>query len=333
MQKLSLFLLTCLLLAACQPAQQGPDTTTICFAFQDLETEFWVASHQAITETLKERGITVIERNANEDANRQLEQVRDCIAQDADGIILIVQDGESALTIIGEANRAGVPVAVYNRPPASDRRPAIVVVANNESIAQETVEYLAAEARKLGRKVKPLVVVGDLGDQNAVNRRQGFYNVVEANPDLFTEAVEVPSNWDANMALSNLEAALQAHPDVDLIFTSSDFLIPQIRAVLDPLGKWKKIGEPGHVILGGLDGDQTACRLMQEGYLDATGVQDLLYEAEVTLEKMLEAIETDQQMPSAWIEDPGFAYTQANQAERKADMWGCKVLAAQQATP
>ena len=37
----------------------------ICFAFQDLETEFWVASHKAIVETLTEMGHSVIERNAN----------------------------------------------------------------------------------------------------------------------------------------------------------------------------------------------------------------------------------------------------------------------------
>lgn len=50
----------------------GGGQTTICFAFQDLETEFWVAAHKAITETLRSKGIRVIERNANQDANKQL---------------------------------------------------------------------------------------------------------------------------------------------------------------------------------------------------------------------------------------------------------------------
>jgi inositol transport system substrate-binding protein len=54
---------------------------TICFAYQTLETEFWVAGHQAMTTSLREQGIDVIEVNANEDANKQLEQIRDCITQ------------------------------------------------------------------------------------------------------------------------------------------------------------------------------------------------------------------------------------------------------------
>jgi hypothetical protein len=66
-------------------AAQG---TTVCYAFQDLSTGFWVAGHGAIVETLQANGVEVVELNGGHDANRQLEQVRDCIAQGGDGIIL-----------------------------------------------------------------------------------------------------------------------------------------------------------------------------------------------------------------------------------------------------
>lgn len=297
----------------------------IAFCFQDLETEFWVAGHKAITETLKSKGIEVIERNANEDANKQLEQVRDAIAQKVDGIIIIPQDGESALTIIGACNKAGIPIGVFNRPPSSKEGKAIVVVADNEIIAEKTVKFMAEQAKKLNRKVNPLIMVGDLGDPNAVARRKGFFNVIEANPDLFNEVVEVPTKWDAPTALANLQSAMQANPDVDFIFTSSDFLYPQIKAVLEPMGKWKPIGDPNHIILGGLDGDSTAGRLMDEGYVDATGVQDLYFEAEAIMNAMIEAIEKGEKTPDEWIFDPGFALTQGNMAERKMDMWGNKL--------
>jgi ABC-type sugar transport system substrate-binding protein len=302
---------------------------TVCFAFQDLETEFWVAAHKAIIETLKSKGIQVIERNANQDANRQLEQIRAAIARGVDGIIIIPQDGESAVTIVGEANKAGVPIGVFNRPPANRSHPALVVVADNLKISEQAVTYMAEQAKKLGRKVTPLILVGDLGDSNAVARRQGFMNVIQKNPDLFNEVIEVPTKWDAVTAQANLEAALQRNPNVDLIFTSSDFMYPQVRAVLEPLGKWKKIGEPGHVILGGVDGDLRAARWMKEGYVDATGVQDLFFEADALLNALLEAMNSGQKAPEKWMDDPGFALTQANMAERAKDMWGFKLLAEQ----
>lgn len=298
----------------------------ICFAFQDLETEFWVAGHTAITQTLREQGVEVIERNANQDANKQLEQIKDCITQGVDGIIMIPQDGQSAVTIIGEANKADVPIVIFNRPPAADNpNNAIVVVADNHSIALQAMEHMALEAEKLGRKVQPLILVGDLGDPNAVERKRGFDDVIAANPDLFETPIEVPTKWDANTALANLQNALQANPNVDLIFTSSDFLYPQIRSVLEPLGKWKPLGEDGHIILGGIDGDSTACNLMRDGYVDATGVQDLFFEAEASMSAVMRAISTGEAQPNETIADPGFALTQANMAEREMDMWGCKL--------
>ncbi|MBC7869669.1 MAG: sugar ABC transporter substrate-binding protein [Chitinophagaceae bacterium] len=304
--------------------------TTICFGFQDLETEFWVAGHRAITDTLREQGVEVLEYNANEDPNRQLEQVRECIAQGVDGIIIIPQDGDSAVTIIGEAQAADIPIAVFNRPP-NDRSRGITVVADNVSATEQAVEFMAQKAlvkfEVTGQSVIPLILVGALQDTNAIGRRDGFFNVInrynERYPGLFAEPIEVATEWDAATALANLEAAITANPDVDFIFTSSDFLFPTIRSVLEPRGKWVPVGQPGHVIMGGLDGDATACMLIDEGYVDATGVQDLFLEAQLTLDRILQAIADGETQPNEVLLDPGFALTAANIQFDRSDMWGC----------
>jgi ABC-type sugar transport system substrate-binding protein len=298
---------------------------SICFGFSGSETEFWAAGIKSIGDSLTAANATVIEHNSNEDPNRQLEQVRDCITQGVDGIIIIPEDGSSALTIIGEANAAGIPIGVFNRPPASEEGAAIVAVADNRDVAAQTVQYLADEAAKLGRKVQPLIMVGNLSDQNAVERRNGFMDVIDANPDLFLEPIEVQTNWDAATGQANLQAAVQANPDIDVLFTSSDFLFPQIQAVLEPLGKWAPVGEEGHVIMGGLDGDNRACGLIRDGYVDATGVQDLFFEASSMLEALSAAIDSGEAQPDDTLIDPGFALTQANFGEREQDMWGCVI--------
>jgi inositol transport system substrate-binding protein len=305
----------------------GAQAATICFAFQDLETEFWVAGHKAITTTLTEGGHTVIERNANEDANRQLEQVNDCIAQGVDGIIVIPQDGESATTIVQTAQENDVPIAVFNRPP-SDTSRGIVVVADNATIAQQAVDFVAQKAMEqiTDRPIQPLILVGDLGDPNAVGRKDGFYAALAQYGDKFATPVEVATEWDAATALANLEAAMTANPNVDVIFTSSDFLFPTIRSVLEPRGMWAPRGEEGHVLLAGLDGDATACQLIKDGYVDATGVQDLYFEAESAMNAILAAVEAGEAQPNEVIQDPGFALTADNLGEREMDMWGCVLL-------
>lgn len=301
----------------------------ICFAFQDVSTEFWIASHMAMIGTLNDAGFEVTELNGGQDANRQLEQVRDCIAQGVDGIILIAQDGESGNTIINEAQEADVPIATFNRPPANTSE-GIVVVADNESVAQQAVEFMAQKAlgrfEGTGEKINPLILVGDLADPNAVARRQGFINVIEKYPDLFNEPVELATEWNADKAQAQLEEAITANPDIDFIFASSDFMFPLIRSVLDAHGKWIPAGQQGHVILGGLDGDATACQLIKEGYVDATGVQDLYYEAQLTTDNLLAAIERGETAPNMVLQDPGFALTSGNIDFHEMDSWGCVLL-------
>ena len=96
--------------------------------------------------------------------------------------------------------------------------------------------------------------------------------------------------------------------------------------MLEPRGKWKKSGEEGHVILGGLDGDDGACKLIREGFVDSTGVQDVYLEAKLALDSIMEAIDKGDARPNGIKLDPGFALSQANYGEKGATTWGCLVL-------
>src|SRR5690349_15964925 len=218
--------LVMMLSASAASAQSG---ATVCYAFQDLSTGFWVAGHKAIVDTLTAAGVEVVELNGGQDANRQLEQVKDCIAQGGDGIILTAQDGDSGSVIVATAQESDVPIATFNRPP-SDMTKGIIVVADNEAVARAAVDAMVEVAKTkmaaTGKKLKPLILMGDLADPNAVQRRAGFMNSVGANPDLFEAPVEVATKWDSQVALSGLEAAMTADPGIDFLFTSSDFLFP-----------------------------------------------------------------------------------------------------------
>jgi inositol transport system substrate-binding protein len=188
---------------------------------------------------------------------------------------------------------------------------------------------MMAQARtqfdKTKKKINVFHLIGDLGDPNAIYRKEGFEKALSEAQDIIGKVIEVPTEWDANIALNNLRSALQAEPDIGMLFCGSDFIYPQIQAALEPLGKWKKIGEEGHVIMGAVDGDSTAGRLMDEGYVDATAVQDVYYEATLTLNTLVKAINENNGTPDEWLDDPGFALTQENMKDRRIDMWGNKV--------
>ena len=301
----------------------GPKQMTVGVAFETLQTEYWVAGFEAIKAELAERDIEVLEAIADSDPNRQLQQVKNFVTRRVDGIVLVPKDAKSCIPAIRAANKANIPIVLFNRPAGETDAKSIAVQADNFKIAQETVAFMIEQARKTGGKHKAMVVMGDLGDMNAIGRRDGFDAAVKGNEDVIEVVSRVPSEWNQEKAQAGVVNGLQAHPDISFIFTSSDFLFPSIVSALKSADKYKKIGEPGHVILGGFDGDATAYQMLQDGYLDATGVQDVYFEAEATVQALMDLIDGKEVDPL--IQDPGFVIHRGNMEEMASKTWGAQV--------
>lgn len=308
-------------LAACGGAPARDEgALTIGVAFETLQTGFWVAAWNKLRADTAERKITMLEAVADGDPNRQLEQVRTFINRRVDGIILVPKDGKTVIPMIRAANAAGIPVVLFNRPADRTDAPHTAIVPDNVAITKATVDYLIEQVRASGSRAKAAILLGDLSDVNAIGRRDGFEAAVKEAGDAVQVVSRIPTQWNQERALTGLQSAFQAHPDIGLVFTSSDFMLPSIQSVLSSLGKWQRVGDDGHVILGGFDGDPTAYSLMLDGYLDATGVQDVFWEAEQAIRVIVDA--RNGKSPPARLEDPGFAITQANMASLAERMWG-----------
>ena len=291
-------------------------------AFETLQTEYWVAGFEAIRANLKQRGWTMLEAVSDGDTNRQLEQVKNFITRRVDGIVLVPKDSKTCLPIIKSANAANIPIVLFNRPADKSEARSVAVVADNFALTKETVTYLVTKAKESGRKYKAALLIGDLGDINSIGRRDGFDAAIKGNEAIIEVVARIPTDWNQEKAQAGIVNALQAHPDISFIFTSSDFLFPSIVSALKSAGKYHKIGTPGHVILGGFDGDATAYQMLKEGYLDATGVQDVYFEAKQCIEAILDL--RAGRNPPELIRDPGFVIHQGNLEARAAQMWGAR---------
>jgi ABC-type sugar transport system substrate-binding protein len=308
------------------PATAGKKLT-VGVAFETLQTEYWVAGFEAIKVELKKRDITMLESVADQDANRQLQQVKTFISRGVDGIILVPKDAKTCIPMIRAANEAKIPIVLFNRPADKSDAQSTAVVADNRKLTHDTVAYMIEQARKTPGKRKAMVILGDLGDINAIGRRDGFEDAITGNENNIEVVARVPSEWNQEKAQAGVANALHANPDIDFIFTSSDFLFPSITSALKSAGKYKKIGEPGHVILGGFDGDGTAYRLLVDGYLDATGVQDVYFEAQASVQALFD--KRDGKQVGDLILDPGFVIHQGNLKEMAPRMWGANIKKAQ----
>ena len=296
---------------------------TIGVAFETLQTEYWVAGFEAIKAELKKRDFVFLEAIADGDPNRQLQQVKNFVTRRVDGIILVPKDAMSCIPAIRAANAAKIPIVLFNRPAGESDAKSVAVQCDNFKISKETVEFLIEQAAKSGTKHKAMIVLGDLGDINAVGRRDGFEAAVTGHEGLIEVVARVPSEWNQEKAQAGVVNGLQANPDISLIFTSSDFLLPSIVSALKSAGKYHKHDEKGHVILGGFDGDATAYQMLKDGYLDATGVQDVYFEATSSVQAIADMMSGKEVQPL--IRDPGFVLHRDNREEMSARTWGANV--------
>jgi inositol transport system substrate-binding protein len=303
--------------------QKSSPSKTIGVAFETLQTEYWVASIEAIRDELKKRNINMLEAIADGDANRQLEQINNFIVRKVEGIIVVPKDAQTIIPMIKAANQANIPIVLYNRPPAKSDARSITVAADNYKITRATVEKMVEVARASKKKFKAMILVGDLGDINSIGRRDGFEDVARQNSDILEVVSRVPTEWNQEKALAGVTNALQAHPDINFIFSSSDLLLPSVVSSLKTAGKYKKVREEGHVLLGSFDGDATAYQMLKEGYLDADGVQDAYFESSSAVQAVLDA-NTGKAVPET-ILDPGYVIHQGNLAEAPVRMWGARV--------
>lgn len=299
---------------------QAPPRRTIALLFDSLISPFWLAAIERFRRHIGARGWSVLEAVSNMDDNRQYQQVQSMIQRGVDGIVMVHTDDKAVIPAIRAANAAGVPMVHFNRPPAPSDAYSVAVVADNRKLMDDTVTALIGMARKRGGRYKVAILLGDLGDANGVNRRDGFYDAIARHPDIVEVVARIATEWNADKAFAGLANALQAHPDINMLVTSSDFLTPQIEQALRTAGKWHPAGHAEHVLIAGFDGDDNGYQQLAAGYFDVDGVQNLDYEVELTL-KALDRMWAGDRPPRTLI-DPGFVITRDTLLAKRDQMWG-----------
>src|SRR3569833_1259084 len=307
-------------IAAVPVIGRAESSRTIGLLFDSLISPFWVSAIESFRRRIQARGWTTLEAVSNMDDNRQFQQVQSMIQRRVDGIIMVHTDDKAVIPAIRAANAAGIPLIHFNRAPAPNDAYSVAVVADNRKLMEQTVTSLIEVARRQGGHYKAAILIGDLGDANAVQRRDGIQDAVGRNTDLVQVVARIATEWNADKAFAGLSNALQAHPDINMLVTSSDFLTPQIEQALRAAGKWIPVGQPGHVFVAGFDGDEQGYEQLAAGYWDVDGVQNLNYEVDLSLQA-LDRIWGGERPPQTLI-DPGFVITRENLIQKRDEMWG-----------
>lgn len=200
---------------------------------------------------------------------------------------------------------------------------------------------LAADAcgligKRLDGRGTVLELQGPLDSSAGLLRTDSFNNCIHRSyPHIGIVAKE--TNFTEEGATVAVQTVLSTDPSVDAIYTESDSSsVPGIIPVLQRLHRLKRVGQPGHITLVGIDGSPYALKMIRQGFMDATVGQPLTEYATDGLEYLKDAVAGKtlqpgpaahgstivRQEPGGNLEDllPAQIITQANASD--PGLWG-----------
>ncbi|MDC7232521.1 MAG: sugar ABC transporter substrate-binding protein [Spirochaetales bacterium] len=240
----------------------------------------------------EERGYVVdwSATNANGDSTKQANDIKDLLAKGSEVVFVPCNDSQAILQSVEEVHNAGALYVSYCR--------AVSPEAAGNQVPDTTINFSSEEQAYVGVMkmfeimeadgIVPTTMIdvhGQVIDENAINREKGLRRaLVDAGyPDLKVVVCDSGA-WEPDVARDSVDAALQAHPEANCLYTSSDFMMPGIQTALENNDKWYPRGEEGHVYIASSDIFPIAIEMLQAGYI-TTAVDQGCYEFAVNAAK------------------------------------------------
>lgn len=284
----------------------------IGFSWSHKNDSLFYSFDEALTKamdvTCKENGYDSVEWIhvvAEDDADKQASDISDLLTQKCDVIVAYAFDNVAIASSAKECKGAGVPFVLYDRNMAPEAEPKADLFVGLDTTNQA---YLAGkeffqQMKDAGEEPKDIIsIMGATNDTNALNREAGFTKAAEEFG--YEIKQEVPSDWDAEKALTGFSAAFQANPETNCVLIASDFIVTAVQSVLESNDAWHPNGQEGHVWICSQDGFPTGIKFMQEGYMDCSGMYDVDAMGENFAAAIYDIIDGTYDGPSEVYSDP-----------------------------
>ena len=234
-----------------------------------LQFEYQVAMVEGVKKRAEEAGITLNVIDGKGDPNLQVTQVLDAVTKQPDALLINPVDATLLVAGVKRANEAGIPVFIMENAPPEGKFLGFVDFDNVAGGAMGA----DALAKMIGDEGAVLETRGSVGSAQAEARHKGFTEqMAAAHPKVKVHSLN--TEWVADNAYKMVLDAFTQDPNVKGVFSHNDEMVRGIVSALRQIGKLVPPGEPGHVVVIGLDGTPLALDRIREGTQDATAAQD-----------------------------------------------------------
>ena len=253
-----------------QPKSAAKDTIgTIGVSLLTLDNPFFKVIGDNIAAEGKKNGYDVIVVSGDKDPAKQGNQIKDFIVKKVSAIVLSPCDSKAIVTVIQEANAAGIPVFTVDIPCNEPGvKIATQVATDNFSGGREAG---AAMIEALGEAGGKVAVLHFKQAESCQLRVKGFREVIDAHNVSGKAKIEIVTELESggakDVGCKAAEDALQAQPDLRGIFAINDPAALGARAALEKAGKTQQ------VVIVGFDGQPEGKQAIKDGKIYADPIQ------------------------------------------------------------
>lgn len=210
-------------------------------------------------------GMTLEMKDANEDNDTQIKQIRELVKKKVDLIIISANESGPVTTAAVEAYRAGIPTIIIDR----------------KIYSEEYTTFIGADNYEIGRaaglftnsllkngKTTIVEIWGREGSSSALDRHNGFSDALIHNDNIILKTVY--GRWHRDEAKVNI-AALGSFEDIDIVYAHNDVMVLAAREAIMEVNpqaaeRIKFIG------IDALPGKGKGIEAVRDGYLTASFV-------------------------------------------------------------
>ena len=235
---------------------------TVGLLLSSLYDPLYVSLQSGAVESASRLDAEIIVREASNDSDKQLQQIKELVALEVDALVLNPVDSAAIAPGVRAANAAGVPVITVERR-VNGGTVSAHVASDNINGGEMAASYLAELLKEKGNVVE---LVGIPGTSAAQDRGSGFNRIIATYPGMNIVARDV-ANFDRRQGQRIFAAILAQFPEVNGVFAHNDEMI------LGAIDAAEQAGRADEIIFVGFDASGDAIVAIENGVLAATIAQ------------------------------------------------------------
>lgn len=239
------------------PNPLGPDDSIkIFFSLEGLSHPFLVAQKDLAEAKAKELGVTIDVVSANDDVNKQFNDIQTGIASGANAIMMMPANTEGLSSVLSQAEQSGIPYA-FTQKGMLGVNPVTQVLAPYAAEGQTVGAWVVDHFKDNPGPINVALIEGITGDVSSVARTGSFEREL-LKACKFKIVASQPGQYRRDASQKAMETILAANPDVNLVFGAND------EGALGALAAIEASGKTGIDVVG-IDGEKDMFDALKAG--------------------------------------------------------------------